>query len=118
MAETTVISFFKAYIGYIILVLLVLRLLTNRFRRGLVGIPGPKLASFTALWKLYSVWKGDHHNTEIRLHRKYGPLVRIGPNHISVGDPKAIPVIYGLNKGFTKVDGDSQILELEIYQVC
>ncbi|KAJ9204907.1 hypothetical protein DTO166G4_7697 [Paecilomyces variotii] len=102
MAETTVISFFKAYTGYIILVLLVLRLVTNRFRRGLAGIPGPKLASFTALWKLYSVWKGDHHNTEIRLHRKYGPLVRIGPNHISVGDPKAIPVIYGLNKGFTK----------------
>jgi hypothetical protein len=49
------------------------------------------------------VWKGDHHNTAIDLHRKYGPLVRIGPKHISVGDSSAIPIIYGLNKGFTKV---------------
>jgi hypothetical protein len=50
------------------------------------------------------VWKGDNHHTEINLHRQYGPLVRIGPRHISVSDPKAIPIIYGINKGFTKVN--------------
>ncbi|KAL4871072.1 cytochrome P450 [Aspergillus spectabilis] len=37
------------------------------------------------------------------LHRRLGPLVRIRPRHVSVGDPMAIPVIYGLNKGFTKI---------------
>ncbi|KAF5529252.1 hypothetical protein FNAPI_13938, partial [Fusarium napiforme] len=31
----------------------------------------------------------------IALHRKYGPLVRIGPNLVSVSDPAAIPTIYG-----------------------
>lgn len=111
MAETTVFALFKAYAGYVILGLIVLRLLINKFRPGLVGIPGPKLAGYTALWKLHSVWKGDHHNTEIRLHKKYGPLVRIGPNHISVGDPKAIPVIYGLNKGFTKVGHETLMID-------
>ncbi|RDW79279.1 cytochrome P450 [Aspergillus mulundensis] len=81
---------------------LALRLLWRRFGSGLSGIPGPALAKCTRLWKLHSVWKGDHHLTEINLHRRHGPLVRIGPRHVSVADPKAIPVIYGLNKGFTK----------------
>ncbi|KAB8230873.1 cytochrome P450 [Aspergillus alliaceus] len=80
--------------------LILVRLITNRFR--LSGIPGPSLAAYTRLWKLYDVWKGDNHHTEINLHRKYGPLVRIGPRHISVSDPKAIPIIYGFNKGFNK----------------
>jgi hypothetical protein len=93
----------KLYSAYVILVVLLLRLLTNRYKRGLRDIPGPTLAKYSRLWKLHSVWKGDHHLTDIDLHRKHGPLVRIGPNHISVGDPNAIPIIYGLNKGFTKV---------------
>ncbi|KAJ5962596.1 pisatin demethylase [Penicillium viridicatum] len=81
---------------------LAVRLLSNRYKQGLRDIPGPELAKYTRLWKLNSVWKGNHHNTAIDLHRKHGALVRIGPNHVSVGDPSAIPVIYGLNKGFTK----------------
>ncbi|KAL5361449.1 cytochrome P450 [Aspergillus floccosus] len=89
-------------LALLLLSLYLLRLITNRFKSGLRDIPGPALAKHTRLWKLYSVWKGDHHTTEINLHRKYGPLVRIGPNHVSVGDPSAIPIIYGLNQGFTK----------------
>ncbi|KAL6232759.1 hypothetical protein BDW75DRAFT_242661 [Aspergillus navahoensis] len=85
-----------------ILALLILRLLWRRFGSSLRGIPGPVLAKCTRLWKLHSAWEGDHHLTEINLHRQHGPLVRIGPRHVSVADPKAIPVIYGLNKGFTK----------------
>ena len=81
----------------------ILRLVTNRFKKGLGDIPGPALAKWTRLWKLHSVWKGDHHLASIDLHKKHGSLVRIGPNHISVGDPDAIPIIYGFDKGFTKV---------------
>ncbi|KAB8068606.1 cytochrome P450 [Aspergillus leporis] len=84
----------------LVLGLVVVRVVTNQFR--LSGIPGPSLAAYTRLWKLHDVWKGDNHHTEINLHRQYGPLVRIGPRHISVSDPKAIPIIYGINKGFTK----------------
>lgn len=87
----------------LILAAVILRLLTNRFKPGLSNIPGPTIVAYTRLWKFYDVWKGDAHNTAIRLHRQYGPSVRIGPKHISVGDPKAIPVIYGSKGGFTKV---------------
>lgn len=38
----------------------------------------------------------------MKLHHKYGPLVRVGPNHVSVSDPEAVKVIYGINTGFTK----------------
>ncbi|KAF7167617.1 hypothetical protein CNMCM6106_003096 [Aspergillus hiratsukae] len=102
MEVLTLLSSLKAYAAYLVIAVVVLRLITNRFRRSLAGIPGPAIAKWTRLWKLHSVWKGDHHNTAIDLHRKLGPLVRIGPKHISVGDPSAIPIIYGLNKGFTK----------------
>jgi hypothetical protein len=37
------------------------------------------------------------------LHRKYGQIVRVGPNHVAVSDSAAIPVIYGLGSKYTKV---------------
>lgn len=98
----------KVYAVCITLTACILYLLSNRYKRGIRDIPGPTIAKYTRLWKLHSVWKGDHHITEIGLHRQYGSLVRIGPRHVSVGDPDAIPVIYGLNKGFTKVCFGSQ----------
>jgi hypothetical protein len=83
--------------------IIVLRLLYNKFCNGISRIPGPTLASWSGLWRLYDVSKGDAHNTAIKLHKKHGKLVRIGPKHISVGDPAAIQTIYGLKTGFTKV---------------
>ncbi|PLB33726.1 cytochrome P450 [Aspergillus candidus] len=82
--------------------LYLLRLVYNRLRPGLRDIPGPTLAKYTRLWKAYSVWKGNHHLTEIDLHKKHGLMVRIGPKHVSFSDPAAIPTIYGLSTGFTK----------------
>jgi hypothetical protein len=84
-------------------VFLILRLLNNKFRRGLNSIPGPTLAAYTSLWRLVAVWNGHAHLTHIRLHEQHGPLVRIGPNHVSVSDPAAIPIIYGLKSRFYKV---------------
>jgi hypothetical protein len=34
------------------------------------------------------------------LHRKYGQIVRVGPNHVATSDPAAIPVIYGLGSKY------------------
>lgn len=87
---------------------LVLNLLWNRFRPGLSKIPGPTLAKYTKIWRLYDVFKGQAHKTAIRLHREHGPLVRIAPNVVSVGDPKALPIIYGLKTNFTKVVENEQ----------
>jgi hypothetical protein len=83
--------------------LIVVGLLRNKFRPGLGSIPGPSLAAYTGLWRYHDVRKGQAHKTAINLHRKYGKLVRIGPNHVSVSDPLEIKKIYGLKSGYTKV---------------
>lgn len=88
--------------------LIIVRLLRNRWC--LSGIPGPWLASYTRLWKVHDVWQGQHHQTTLELHRRHGPLVRIGPKHISVADPKAIPIIYNIDKSFTKVGQPRKVL--------
>lgn len=98
------------WLAPLLLLAIAANLLYNRFRPGLRHIPGPTLAKYTRLWRFYNVWKGDAHHTAIELHKKYGPLVRIGPTHVSVGDPKEIGNIYGLNKGFTKVSETSKSL--------
>lgn len=82
--------------------LLALSYVYDRYRPGLSCVPGPPLAKWTKLWRLYDVYNGQSHQTAIRLHKKHGPLVRIAPNTISVGDPTAIKTIYGLTGAFTK----------------
>ena len=67
-------------------------------------IPGPFLASISRLWMGASVLSGRAEHTQRALHQKYGPLVRIAPNEVSVADPEAIKVIYNIKSGFTKTD--------------
>ncbi|CAH0050575.1 unnamed protein product [Clonostachys solani] len=76
--------------------------LSAKFDRHLYNIPGPFLASFSSLWKTWDTYKGDSQHTAIKLHRQFGPLVRVGPRHVSVGDPAAVKTIYSVNGGFTK----------------
>jgi benzoate 4-monooxygenase len=40
--------------------------------------------------------------TVYKCHEKYGKLVRITPNQVSIADPDAIPVVYGHGTGFLK----------------
>ena len=82
--------------------LIVLYLLWNKFQPGLVGIPGPRAAAYTKLWRVYDVWRGTAHLTAISLHRKHGKLVRIAPNHVSISDPEYISVFYGIKENYTK----------------
>lgn len=86
-----------------ILLLTLFKIAVNKFRGGLAHIPGPWLASCSDLWRLCVVWGRRPEVTHIQLHEKYGPIVRIGPRAVSVGDPEAIKIIYGPNSGFIKV---------------
>ena len=83
--------------------LLCLYILYVRYRSGLHRIPGPWLASISSIWRFIIVWKQDMPATSIRLHQKYGPLVRIGPYHVSVADPDAVKIIYGADSRYHKV---------------
>ena len=75
----------------------------NRYQKGLNRFPGPLLASLTNWWRFYDAARWQPHITQLRLHDKYGDIVRLGPNCLSVADPKALRTIYGLKNGFTKV---------------
>lgn len=78
-------------------------LLRNKFGQGLNKVPGPWIAGFTNLYRLQRVLTGKAHLYDIRLHRKYGSVVRLGPNFVSIGDPQAISTIYGITASLPKV---------------
>ena len=64
--------------------------------------PGPFLASFTNLWKVYHVYVGDLEHVLLSVHRKHGKIVRIGPNHLDFSDASAVKSIYGSGRAFPK----------------
>lgn len=65
-------------------------------------IPAPFPAAFTNLWLLYQCRRGRRYLAVDEAHKKYGTLVRIQPDHVSVADAEAIPIIYGHGNGFLK----------------
>lgn len=53
-------------------------------------IPGPPLARISYLWLLRTTASGRAALTYRDLAHKYGPLVRIGPNHLLTSDPAVL----------------------------
>ncbi|KAI3323954.1 cytochrome P450 [Xylariaceae sp. AK1471] len=66
------------------------------------ALPGPFLARWTDAWYAWNVYKGHWEMRNIDLHRKYGTIVRYGPNRYSISDPEALNTIYGHGTRFTK----------------
>lgn len=58
-------------------------------------IPGPFLFGLTK-WRLaFEDWKGTRTQTIDKLHKEYGPIIRIGPNEIHFNSLRALKTIYG-----------------------
>ncbi|KAK0744864.1 cytochrome P450 [Apiosordaria backusii] len=66
--------------------------------------PGPFLAGYTNLWRLYQVRTGKYHLAIQKLHEKYGPVVRIGPNLLDLDYPELSKVIYGTDGKWRKTE--------------
>lgn len=66
------------------------------------SIPGPWLASFTRLWYFMHVRTGHFHHENIELHRRYGPICRVGPGLYSISVPDK--EVYGIGSKFRKSD--------------
>jgi hypothetical protein len=81
---------------------LIAHLLHNKYGHG-IHLPGPRIAAYTDLWRLWVVWKRRPEKVLLALHKNYGPIVRLGPKTVSISDPEAIKTIYALNAGFVKV---------------
>jgi hypothetical protein len=64
------------------------------FLSPLAGIPGPFWAPYSRFWLAYHAKKGDMHLIMRKVHERYGPLVRIATDEVSVADLSAIKEIY------------------------
>ena len=60
----------------------------------LAKIPGPWYTQFTSLWIKYQEFTANRRVSVNLLHRRYGPVVRLGPNEISFTSLDAIKEIY------------------------
>ena len=78
------------------------------------SVPGPLWASISDLPRLYWVWTRKPFLKHVELHKKYGKLVRLGPNMVSVADPGEIKNIYGFNYDFNKVRARSMPVSLSL----
>jgi hypothetical protein len=83
------------------------------YRTDLSPLPGPRWARFTGLYRVYRLWPGKAPSVYLELHQKYGPIVRTGPNTVSIADPSTIPTIYGIGSNFLKV----KFILLELFQI-
>ncbi|KXT12738.1 hypothetical protein AC579_8915 [Pseudocercospora musae] len=84
--------------------LLLARFLYHRYASPLRHYPGPILASGSRAWKVWSVWSGHTEIDHIKVHEKYGAVVRIAPNELSFASPIAAKEVLSAGKGFHKTD--------------
>ncbi|KAH9029477.1 high nitrogen upregulated cytochrome P450 monooxygenase 2 [Lactarius pseudohatsudake] len=61
----------------------------------LAKYPGPAIAKTSKLWAAYLNATGDQHRCFKNLHDRYGDVVRVGPNELSIRDPSLIHPILG-----------------------
>ncbi|KAI0147622.1 cytochrome P450 [Xylariaceae sp. FL1272] len=75
--------------------------LSRCFLSPLAKVPGPLLAALTYWFECYyDVFKPAQYVFKIKaLHEIYGPVIRIGPNDISISDPDFIDTIYAPGPG-------------------
>ncbi|KAH6888430.1 cytochrome P450 [Thelonectria olida] len=76
--------------------------IASYFSSPLRKYPGPFLARFTRLWYLYQASTGDSHLVLDKLHRKYGPIVRITPSIIDVDIPELIKTMFSTKGDWLK----------------
>ncbi|EFX00361.1 cytochrome p450 monooxygenase [Grosmannia clavigera kw1407] len=86
-----------------VVVITLLKGFYNLFLHPLHDIPGPWIAGATRWWLFQrELVKEDAHATILKLHQKYGPLVRISPDEVSVNDVTAYTEIYSQTSKFPK----------------
>ncbi len=64
--------------------------------------PGPLWAKVSPIPLVLQCRKARRSEWVLEQHEKYGPVVRIAPNHISINKPEAVNQIYGHKTGFCK----------------
>ncbi|KAM5349747.1 hypothetical protein ACJ41O_006252 [Fusarium nematophilum] len=88
--------FLKLCVGGLafVLVHIVASAFHHLFFHPLRKFPGPPLARVSRLWSRIGNLKGRKSERIHEAHRKYGTIVRIGPNELSFAEPGAVREIY------------------------
>ena len=87
-------------------------LVWRAFFNPLNKLPGPWLARLGNLYFSFTVAKSDAYYKLQAMHEKYGRIVRIGSNDLSITDPNIMETAYGRNSEVTKgwwYDGDKPL---------
>ncbi|UKZ56894.1 hypothetical protein TrVGV298_010740 [Trichoderma virens] len=77
-------------------------LLRYYIRDPLSQVPGPWYTKWTSLVIKYHWLKGNRARYQHELHLKYGPLVRLTPNEVSVTNIEAVKKIYNARETYLK----------------
>src|SRR6202012_3190767 len=80
-----------------------------RYRQGLRQVPGPFLASFFPAHRILTTAFGHQYAHHIEYHERYGSMVKVGPNHVSLSNAGLIPMIYGITTKFHKASHPFQL---------
>ncbi|KAL6409139.1 putative P450 monooxygenase [Ilyonectria robusta] len=86
----------------LIVAALCLPLIYNVFFHPVARIPGPFFAKLSDIWHAYHLSTGTRHMLLYDLHKKYGPLVRIGPNTVSVDTNEGLQKIFSATSPIDK----------------
>ncbi|PCD20968.1 hypothetical protein FGRA07_05120 [Fusarium graminearum] len=70
--------------------------------RHLRSIPGPLFARLSNWWLVYACREKSRWKYVNDAHTRYGPVVRIQPNHVSIANEEVINAIYGHGNGMLK----------------
>lgn len=62
------------------------------------NFPGPPLRKLSNIPLAWEIWRGTEDLSRVKLHAKYGPVMRIAPNSLSYDDARAWKDIYGFRK--------------------
>jgi cytochrome P450 len=68
----------------------------------LKSLPGPWYSRWTNLELKKAVITGQRIHYIQALHEKYGAIVRISPDEVSVADPQCVATIHKINSGYNK----------------
>lgn len=95
--------YFLVLVPFLYILYHLLHLLYTTFSlRSLSSVPGPWVTRLTKLWYFDRVRRGHFEEDNVRLHRQYGPVVRIAPDHYSISDRAAVKAVYGTGSKFAK----------------
>jgi len=90
-----------ALLAFSLVVGIALLLRTRTWLR-LRHIPGPATAGYSELWLLRKTLAGHAHLDTAEACEKYGPLVRIGPNHLITNDPDVLKTLSAVRSPYRR----------------